>query len=303
MKPAIACLSALTAAVLFSTGGAAIKVDAFSGAQVSMLRSGIAAAVLYTWYRHNRGHSRASRGGLIDVDSGLTPWILVAGVVYAATLSLFVAATKQTTAANAIFLQSTAPLYIVILGPRILRERASRTDAIYLSAMAAGLTLCFFDQGSPTVTAPAPGIGNLLAIGSGVAWALTLMALRHLNRGAGEAGTGSRAGIAAVITGNAIACVLAFPWAFPLPQAAPAQWGAIVYLGVFQIALAYVCLTHAMRRLPALEISLLLLIEPVLNPVWTWMVHAERPGTGTIAGGAVILGATALRTWSSRAER
>ena len=127
------------------------------------------------------------------------------------------------------------------------------------------------------------------------------MALRHLNRAGGPA-TSGEAGLAAVVAGNAIACLIALPWSLPLPRADPTAWGAVVYLGVVQIGFAYVCLTNAMRHLPALEISLLLLVEPVLNPVWTWIVHSERPGNWTIAGGAVILGATALRTWSSRSD-
>ena len=71
----------------------------------------------------------------------------------------------------------------------------------------------------------------------------------------------------------------------------------LVYLGVFQIGLAYVCLSGAIRRLPALEISLLLLIEPVLNPVWTWAVRGESPGGWTLSGGAVIVGATAAKVF------
>ncbi len=244
-----------------------------------MLRSGIAAIVLYSWYRR---------------QLRWTSWTPAAGLVYAATLTLFVAATKLTTAANAIFLQSTAPLYIVVLGPWLLRERATRGDLAYLAALAGGMALCFLGEASPTSTAPDPATGNLIAIASGVAWGLTLMALRHLNR---TAGPGSEeAGLAAVIAGNVIACFIALPWALPLPRAGAAEWGTIAYLGVVQIALAYVCLTSAIRRLPALEVSLLLLIEPMLNPFWTWLVRGEHPGTRTIAGGAVILGATAIRS-------
>jgi drug/metabolite transporter, DME family len=280
MKPGYARLNALAAALLFSTGGAAIKVDAFSAAQVSMLRSGIAVVVLYSWYRR---------------DLRWTSWTPIAGLVYAATLTLFVAATKLTTAANAIFLQSAAPLYIVVLGPWLLRERASRGDLAYLAAMAGGMAFCFFGAAEPTATAPDPASGNLIAIASGVAWALTLISLRHLNRAAGP-GPGGEAGIAAVVAGNGIACLIAAPWALPMPAAGAAEWGSVMYLGTVQVALAYVFLTNAMRRLPALEISLLLLIEPVLNPFWTWLVHGERPGAWTMVGGAVILGATALRT-------
>ena len=103
-------------------------------------------------------------------------------------------------------------------------------------------------------------------------------------------------GVSAVISGNLLAAAVSLPFALPLPQASAGEWATIVYLGVFQIGLAYVFLTSAMRHLPALEVSLLLLLEPVLNPAWTWLVRGERPGTWTIVGGAVIVIATAIKT-------
>ncbi len=276
-------LAALAAALLFSTGGAAIKVAAFSAPQVASLRSGIAGVVLLAWYRRQ----------LV-----WTSWTAPASVAYAATLILFVAATKLTTAADAIFLQSTAPLYLLLLAPWLLREHVTRRDVVYLLAVAAGMVLCFGDQAGATATAQDPELGNLLALGAGLAWALTLIALRHLNRDGLTPRAG--AGITAVVAGNALACFVALPWAVPLPHASGIAWMTILYLGVVQIGLAYVCLTTAMRRLPALEVSLLLLLEPALNPVWTWMVRGEAPGQWTVAGGAVIIGATAIRTWRAR---
>ena len=88
----------------------------------------------------------------------------------------------------------------------------------------------------------------------------------------------------------------AWPFAWPLPAASIVEWSTIVYLGVCQIGLAYVFLTAAIRVLPALEVSLLLLIEPVLNPIWTWMIRGERPGAYTIIGGAIIVVATAIKS-------
>jgi drug/metabolite transporter (DMT)-like permease len=85
------------------------------------------------------------------------------------------------------------------------------------------------------------------------------------------------------------------PWVWPLPAASTGEWVTLVYLGVCQIAVALIFLTTAIRHLSALEVSLLLLIEPVLNPVWTWIVRGEHPGTWTIVGGGVIVAATALR--------
>ena len=81
-----------------------------------------------------------------------------------------------------------------------------------------------------------------------------------------------------MIVGNAMAFLVAIPFAWPPPSASAAAWATVVYLGVFQIGLAYVFFTRAIRQVSALEASLLLLIEPVLNPMWTWLVHGESPG-------------------------
>jgi drug/metabolite transporter (DMT)-like permease len=213
-------------------------------------------------------------------------------VVYAATLTLFVASTKLTTAANAIFLQSTASLYILVLAPRMLREPIHRRDLIFLIAVAAGLISCFLGQPVATTTAPDPVRGNLLGVLCSVAWALTLLSLRWAERGGERPGLG----LTAVVSGNLLAAIVSSPFALPLPRASTGEWATIVYLGVFQIGLAYVFLTAAMRHLPALEVSLLLLLEPVLNPIWTWLVRGEQPGTWTIVGGAIIVGATAIKT-------
>lgn len=277
-------LQILLAALLFSTGGAGIKVAAFTGLQVSALRSGIAAATLVLLM-----------GGRLVVS----PLVLGAGVVYAATLTLFVLSTKLTTAANAIFLQSTAPLYLLLLGPWILRERITRGDVLYLGAMAMGLVSCFFGQAAATATAPDPLRGDIFGLASSVTWAFTLVALRFVERDRSMAG----AGMSVVAFGNLFAALGALPLAWPFPVASAGEWATVVYLGVAQIALAYVCLTAGIRYLPALEVSLLLLIEPVLNPMWTWLIRGESPGRWTIAGGALIVAATAIRTWRTAGPR
>jgi len=278
----LARLQALVAAVLFSTGGAAIKVEAFTGVQVSSLRSGIAAMALLLFLR----------GRLV-----WSPQAAVAGAVYAATLTLFVLSTKFTTAANAIFLQSTAPLYLLPLGPLVLGEQFRRRDLGYLIAVAAGLVSCFIGRPPATITAPDPRLGNLLGLLCSVTWAVTLIALRHIERDQSRPG----AGMTAVVVGNVLASLVALPFAWPLPAASSSEWATVVYLGVCQIGLAYVFLTSAIKHLPALEVSLLLLVEPVLNPVWTWLLRGENPGGWTIVGGAIIVSATAVR--SLRAAR
>jgi drug/metabolite transporter, DME family len=275
----LARLQALAAAVLFSTGGAGIKVEAFNAAQVSMVRSGIAAIALLLWLR---GRIR------------WTPGTLAAAVIYAATLTSFVGATKLTTAANAIFLQSAAPIYLLVLAPFVLHEQVRRRDVVYLAVAGAGLVLCFVGSPAPSATAPNPFFGNWLGEASGLAWALTLLTLRKI----GRADVKGNATVAAVVAGNAFACLGAAPFALPLPAAPAGEWVTLVYLGVFQIGLAYVCLSGAIRHLPALEISLLLLLEPVLNPVWTWAIRGESMGAWTLFGGALIVGAAAATVFT-----
>jgi drug/metabolite transporter (DMT)-like permease len=274
---AIARLQTIAAALLFSTGGAGIKVAAFSGLQVSALRSGIAAIAL-----------------LIFLSGRLvwSPSVALAGIVYGATVTLFVLSTKLTTAANAIFLQATAPLYVLLLGPLVLNEHFKRRDVLYLLAVALGMLGCFVGRPAATATAPDPILGNLLAVLCSITWAFTLIALRYFERDHSRPGLG----MSAAAVGNLFASIAALPFAWPFPAAATGEWVTLVYLGVCQVGLAYVCLTAAIRHLPALEVSLLLLIEPVFNPVWTWLLHGEHPGTWTIIGGGIILAATALRS-------
>jgi drug/metabolite transporter (DMT)-like permease len=268
----------LVAAVLFSTGGAAIKAASLTGWQVACFRSGAAALFL-----------------LLAIPEARRGWswrMLPVSLAYASTLVLFVLSTRMTTAANAIFLQSSAPLYVLLLGPVLLHEAVRRADVVFIGAVACGIGLFFLDAGRAMVTAPNPGLGNMLAVASGLAWALTLVGLRWLGRGSGPGG-----GMATVVAGNLAACLIALPAALPIHDIHRADVLVIAYLAIFQIGLAYVCLTAAMRHVPALEATALLLVEPALNPVWAWMVHGERPGPWAIAGGATILCATLVKAW------
>ncbi len=275
-------LQVLAAAVLFSTGGAAIKATALSGWQVAGLRSGVAALLLVALVPAARRIA--------------SPRVLAVGVAYAAALVCYALANRLTTAANTIFLQSTAPLYIAVLAPWLLRERLRRRDLLLLAVMAAGL-VPFFLAGEPASrTAPDPLAGNLLAAAAGISWALVVIGLRAMERRPGQAGSA----IASVVAGNGLAFLATLPFALPLPAAAPADWAIVVYLGAVQIGLAYLLLTAGLGRVPAFEASLLLLAEPVLNPLWAWLVHGERPARWALVGGAVILGATAARLLAQR---
>ena len=267
----------LGSAALFSTGGAAIKLCALTGWQVVSFRAAIAAATV-----------------LVLLPEARRRWTLpalVVGALYAATAFLFVLSNKLTTAANTIFLQSTSPLYIAMLAPWLLHERVRRRDVAFMASLALGLALIFAGTESPVATAPDPGRGNVLAAFAGLTCGLMLIGLRWLERAApGSAAT-------AVVVGNTTAFLTALPLALPVqPRAADVL--ILGYLGVFQIGLGYLLLLWALRKVGALEATLLLFIEPVLNPVWTWLVHGERPGAWSLAGGFVILAATAVKTWA-----
>jgi drug/metabolite transporter (DMT)-like permease len=271
----------LLAAVLFSTGGAAVKTCAMTGWQVASFRSGVAAlAVLLMLPAARRGWSART-------------WAV--GAAYASTLTLYILANKLTTAANTIFLQGTAPLYILVFGPLLLREHSRARDLGLMLVLGGGMTLFFVGRQPVLATAPEPMLGNALAVAAGVCWALTIMGLRWLQREPGHS-----SGAAAVACGNVIAFAAILPMALTGAAGDARDWLMIVYLGVLQVGLAYVFLTRGMRRVPAFETSLLLLAEPVLNPAWAWLVHGELPTRWASLGGAIILGATALRTFAER---
>jgi drug/metabolite transporter (DMT)-like permease len=277
-------LLVLSAAFLFSTGGAAIKATTLSAWQVAGFRSGIAAAALFllvpAWRR------------------GWGTRTFVVGAFYAATLILYVTANKLTTAANSIFLQATAPFYVLLLAPRLLGEPMRRGDPLLAALLVLGVVLFFVRVDPAMATAPDPLRGNLVAAASAITWAFTLLGLRWLARSE-RTGTAGSAG-SAVIAGNLIAFLVCAPLAFPMSRSVPLDWVVVVYLGLFQIGLAYVAMTRGLRRSPAFEASLLLLLEPVLNSVWAWLVHAERPGQASLLGCTLILIASLATVFRAR---
>lgn len=283
-------LRILLTAFLFSTGGAGVKACAMTSWQVASMRSGIAAlAVLLMMPQARRNWNLRS---------------LLVATVYAATMILFVTANKLTTAASAIFLQATAPLYILLLGPLFLKEPLKRTDMGFMAALLTGLVMLLLGVDAPAVSAPNPFAGNICAAASGLCWALTVTGLRWMGKRGGGSGGGEPGGSAApaIAIGNIIAFAACLPWALPLNGFSTADWAIVSYLGVFQIGLAYALLTSSIRHVPALETSLLLYLEPVLNPVWAWVFQGESPGRWSVIGGAIILAATALKTWRDYRE-
>jgi DME family drug/metabolite transporter len=285
MEPLLASrLRLLAAAALFSAGPATMKACEMTSWQIASFRSGTAALALLVMLPGSR------RLG--------NPRLWLVAVAFAGTLVCYALASKLTTAANAIFLQSAAPLYLLLLAPLLLHESIRRRDLVFLAAMLGGMSLLLAGEDQASAVATDPARGNLLAIAAGVLWALSLLGLRWLERGR-PAGEGLAA--PAVVAGNAIAFFATLPMALPLGDTRAVDWALVVLLGVVQIGFAYVLLTRAMGEVPAFEASLLLLLEPVLTPLWAWAAHGERPTTWALAGGAVMLAATVWRTVTSAA--
>jgi DME family drug/metabolite transporter len=220
-------LEIVLAALLFSTGGAAIKATTLSGFEVAGIRSAIAAIALVALVP-------AARRGYTLRAAGV-------GLAFAGSLVLFVSANKLTTSAASIFLQSTAPLYVLLLGPWLLRERASRADLVLMVPVAVGLLLVFFNTGAAVRTAPDPFRGNVLALLSGVTWAFAIMGLRWMSEQRGSSP------MAAAVLGNVFAALLCLPFLRSLSLVTPGDWAALAYLGIFQVAGAYFFLTIGVR--------------------------------------------------------
>jgi drug/metabolite transporter (DMT)-like permease len=157
-----------------------------------------------------------------------------------------------------------------------------------MAIMGAGFVLVFLGMDHASRTAPNPALGNVLASVCAVTWAFTVIGYRWLARRGTSIAT-------AAVAGNLTAALIAFVMAQPLAAGRPVDWGIIVFLGVCQLGIPYLFLARAVPQVRAIEVSLFLLIEPVLNPIWAWLVHGEVPGGATLAGGSVILGATVVR--------
>lgn len=266
----------LGAALLFSSGGLFIKLAPLPAPAVACVRSAVAGLFLLAVLRPRL---RAARLGT--------------ALAYAAMLIGFVTATKLTTAANAVFLQFTGPIYVLGLAPWLLRERFRPADAGFVLVALAGMALILgaVDPGGARA-------GNLFGVASGVAYAFAIVLLRRdALAGACPGGAGDPA-LAAAALGNLIAAAATLPWAWShLPAAlAPGALLALLYLGVVQIGVAYVLFTRGLRTVPAAAAALLTMLEPVLNPLWVYLGTGERPGPAAVGGGALILGAVALRT-------
>jgi drug/metabolite transporter, DME family len=261
----------LFAAVLWSTGGVFIKSITLDAFQLSMWRSLFAAASIVLLVRPKK----------IPLDV-LT---LSASVAYAATLIFFVMATKATTAANAILLQYTAPIYILFLAHFWLGEFITRGQLLAVAIALIGIALFFFDKLSPEGV-----LGNTYALISGAAFGAMTVQLRKKKH---------QEPIDAILLGNfwiviicAAVCALPENNALNWSSAFSISWNDAIqvgFLGIFQIAIPYILFAKGIKEIRALDASLLGMIEPVLNPIWVLLIIGEIPSGFTFIGGGIIL--------------
>jgi drug/metabolite transporter (DMT)-like permease len=266
--PRRAVLLVAGAALLWSSGGLFIKVAPMHGLAVACGRA-MVATIFY----------------LLVLRPDLRKARFTTALAYAGCVVTFVAATKLTTAANAIFLQYTGPAYVLLLSPFLLDEPFRPIDGICVALSLAGMSLFFIDKLEAGQLA-----GNLLATLSGVFFALTVLLIRR------DAKTGSGDAIPSTTLGNAIAALGTAPFAADLLHLSSVGVLVLLYLGVMQLGVSYWMFARGVRRVPAAEASLISMLEPVCNPLWVLLGTGERPGPWSIAGGAIVLGAVALRT-------
>jgi len=264
-RPKALVLLVLTA-VLWSIGGLLIKLVNWNPLAIAGMRSAISALIMLAIIRRPVfNFSFAQIAGTIS---------------YTATVIMFVSSNKLTTAANAILLQYTAPIYVAFLGAWFLKERVRPSDWATIVMVLGGMVLFFFDDleaGSLT--------GNILAVLSGLSFAITILCLRSQK---------ASSPLQTVFWGNVLTALIGFPFMLnSVPDAS--SWLGLVLLGVFQLGLSYIFYTIAIKKVSALEATLIPVIEPLLNPVFVLIVMGEVPGPWSLAGGAIVLISITLR--------
>lgn len=257
----------LLSAILWSFGGLFIKLVSWNPVAIAGLRGFIAMVVLIVYVRHPHfTWSFAQVGGAI---------------AYAVTVTLFVIATKLTTAANAILLQYTAPVYVAFLGSWILKERVLWFDWLIVLTVIGGMALFFLDH-----LTPGNQLGNVSAILSGVGFACFVLFMRKQK---------NESPLETVLLGDFFTGLIGLPFMFEsIPGAL--SWLGLLFLGVVQLGLSYILYSEAIKHVTALEAILIPGIEPILNPIWVFLMLGEAPGKWALVGGFVVLVSVTIRS-------
>lgn len=270
-------LQLVAAALCWSLAGVLIKYVAttWPGLAVASGRGLVAAVFLFLTNRALRFHFSRTQ--------------VIGAIGYAACTVTFCTATTLTSAANAILLQYTAPIWVALLGAWFLGEPARRADWITIAVALGGMALFFKDS----LTLGHLG-GDALAVFSGVCFAGMTVALRKQKDGSP---------VESIILGNLLAFLVGLPWIVTSPMLPLSGWAALVTLGVVQLGVSYWLYARAIRHVTALEAVLIPVIEPILNPIWVLIFMHERPSPWALVGGAIVLTAVTVRAWLTVLER
>ncbi len=255
-------------AILWSSGGLLIKLVTLNSMQISFFRCAIAAIVFAMLFR--------KRVLMVNKLS------LFNSLAYAAVLILFVIATKTTTAANAIFLQSTAPIYVLIFEPILTKTHWERINIITIVICFLGMILFFMGD-----LTPGDIQGNIAALLAGVAFAAFFLGMRKNDPQYGES---------SIFYGNIMVTLFCIPFVADMNTISLENFTLVTLLGVFQIAFAYALFSYGIKRIIAVEASIISLFEPVLNPIWVFIGYGEVPSFYAIIGGIIIITAITART-------
>ncbi len=273
------------AVTLWSLGGLFIKMTSVSGYEVNLGRCFFAAITI----------AILTKFKALKADK----FTILAAIFYVGALSFFALANKKTTAANAIFLQYTAPIYILIFAPIILKEKFRLVDLLTVAVCLLGMSLFFIDP-VPTaaLSSESQFIGNILGLLSGVSLGGYILLLRHPK-------ALKQNPASSVFYGNIFAIFVMLPFVLPNPSAWTAKdIFAVVVLGVFQIGLAYFLFTYGVANgVRSLDASIIGFIEPILNPIWVFVFLKETPGKWAILGGLVIISAILFHTFLTSKKR
>jgi len=281
-RPSSGRIAVLAAALLWSTGGLFIKEVTLDPWGISFWRSSFAAIAIFAIYRAMQG-----RAGIGTLRDWFSPFVLLSAFFFAFMLVSFVLATKLTTSANAIFLEYTAPIYVLFVEPILARTKLKRTDlaAVLISTLA--MALFFIDKFEIQSF-----WGNIAALGSGIAFAAYALVLKHE-----RATFQSRWHI--VIVGHLMIAVamgfVALTGNTSLALSGANLW-RLLFLGIVQIGAAYALFTYGIAHIRAIDATLIAMVEPVLNPVWVFLGIGERPANFAILGGLIILSVSIIRT-------
>jgi DME family drug/metabolite transporter len=260
------------AALFWSTGGIGIKAIDDAPLKVTFYRSLFAAVGLFLLLGRNVWGRRRWRSSVT---------FAVAIVSYGACLTTFVIATKWTTAANAIFLQYAGVIWVLLFSPLVVREPMRGRDVAAITVALAGMALFFVGRFETRGMA-----GNAMALLSSIFFAALILALRREHDSAQSA----------ITWGNAALALALLPAVHGELALTTKSFLVLLFLGLFQIALAYVLFVKGLRYITATQASLTGMLEPVMNPIWVLLLLGERPSVYAMCGAVVVLAAIGWHT-------